>query len=182
MNTLLRLNLEDSTWNGKYCTINSLKTKRDLYLQYPVCTAQRTLSISFKKTDHFILNSAQVVYSEIHKNHKYTLWAECTVFIGFVMSVCPFVSPSLRMEQLCTHRTDFHKTWYLSIFLKSVEKIQIFKRKRITGTSNDEQYTFFNISRSIILRIRNVSDKSCRENQNTPFIFSNFFFLKLCRF
>jgi hypothetical protein len=31
------------------------------------------------------------------------------------------------------------------------------------------------ISRCILLRMRNVSDKSCRENQNTYFIFNNFF-------
>jgi hypothetical protein len=35
---------------------------------------------------------------------------------------------------------------------------------------------FFIISRSIHLRIRNVSDKSCRKTQNTQFKFSNFFF------
>ena len=31
------------------------------------------------------------------------------------------------------------------------------------------------ISLLIMLRMRNVSDKSCRENQNTHFIFNNFF-------
>jgi hypothetical protein len=31
------------------------------------------------------------------------------------------------------------------------------------------------ISRSIILRMRNVLDKSCRENQTTHFMFSNFY-------
>jgi hypothetical protein len=31
------------------------------------------------------------------------------------------------------------------------------------------------ISRSFLLRMRNVSDKSCRENQNTHFVFSNVF-------
>jgi hypothetical protein len=37
------------------------------------------------------------------------------------------------------------------------------------------------ISGSIFLTMRNVWDKSCRENQNTHFVFSNFFFLrKLC--
>jgi len=30
----------------------------------------------------------------------------------------------------------------------------------------DDEYTFI-ISRSVLLRMRNVSDKSCRENQNT---------------
>ena len=30
------------------------------------------------------------------------------------------------------------------------------------------------ISRSVLLRTRNISDKSCRENQNTRFMFSDF--------
>ena len=34
---------------------------------------------------------------------------------------------------------------------------------------------FFIISRSVLLTKRNVSDKSCRENQNTHFVFSFFF-------
>ena len=38
--------------------------------------------------------------------------------------------------------------------------------------------TFLIVSRSFLLRMRNVSDKSCRENQNTHFVFSNIFFLK----
>ena len=35
--------------------------------------------------------------------------------------------------------------------------------------------------RFILLRMRNDSDKSCRGNQNTHFVFSNFFFRQLCR-
>jgi hypothetical protein len=37
------------------------------------------------------------------------------------------------------------------------------------------------ISRWIILRMRNVSDKSCTQNQNTHFMFNNFFAWKSCR-
>jgi len=37
--------------------------------------------------------------------------------------------------------------------------------------------TFMKISLSVLLRMRNVSDKSCRENQNTCFVF-NYFFLR----
>ena len=39
------------------------------------------------------------------------------------------------------------------------------------------------ISRCVILRMGNVLDKSCREHQNTHFLFSNFFsfFRKSCR-
>ena len=46
---------------------------------------------------------------------------------------------------------------------------------RITGTLHEDRYTFLIISRSVLLRMRNVSDKSCRENQNKYFMFSNAF-------
>jgi hypothetical protein len=39
----------------------------------------------------------------------------------------------------------------------------------------EDYCTFMMMSRGILLRMRNVSNKSCRENQNTHFIFSNFF-------
>ena len=39
----------------------------------------------------------------------------------FVMSVLQ----SVRMEQLGLHWKDFHEIWYLSIFRKSIEKIQV---------------------------------------------------------
>jgi hypothetical protein len=43
----------------------------------------------------------------------------------------------------------------------------------ITGTLRDESYTFIT-SRSVLLRMINVSVKICRENQNTHFVISNF--------
>jgi len=49
------------------------------------------------------------------------------------------------------------------------------KTDRITGTLHEDRFTFMVISRKILLRIRNVSDKSCGVNQNTHFVFSNFF-------
>jgi hypothetical protein len=44
-----------------------------------------------------------------------------------------------------------------------------------SGTLHADRHTFMIISRSILLRLRNVSDKSCRENQNTHFVFGDFF-------
>ena len=41
--------------------------------------------------------------------------------ISFVISV----RPSVRMEQLGSHWTDFHEIWHLDIFRKSVEEIQV---------------------------------------------------------
>ena len=46
------------------------------------------------------------------------------------------------------------------------------------GTTRD-QYTFLIISRSVLLRMRNISDKRM-DNQNAHFVFSNFFFRKSC--
>jgi hypothetical protein len=39
--------------------------------------------------------------------------------------VCPSIHPAIHMEQLGSHWTDFHESWYSSIFQKSVEKIQV---------------------------------------------------------
>jgi hypothetical protein len=49
---------------------------------------------------------------------------------------------------------------------------QILPRK--TGILHEDQYTFLIISRSV-LRMRNVTHESCKENQNTHFMFSNCF-------
>jgi hypothetical protein len=46
---------------------------------------------------------------------------------------------------------------------------------RAAGTLHEDQYTFMIISRSVLLRTRNVSDKICTENQNTHFVLRNFF-------
>jgi len=38
---------------------------------------------------------------------------------------------------------------------------------RITGTLNEDLCTFMIMSRSLLLRMRNISDKSCKDNENT---------------
>jgi hypothetical protein len=82
---------------------------------------------------------------------------------------------SVRMEQLGSHWTDFHEIWYLWIFRKSVEKIQdSLKSDKNKGYFTWRPKSLFIIPRSFLLRMRNVSDKSCRENQNTHVVFSNF--------
>ena len=43
------------------------------------------------------------------------------------------------------------------------------------GTLHESISTFTIISRRILLRMRNVSDKRCGENQSTDFMFNNFF-------
>jgi len=76
------------------------------------------------------------------------------VNISFVVSV----RTSARVEQLGSHLTDFHEIWYLSIFGKSIEKIQVSSLARVAGTPNEDGYTFM-LSRWIIRRMGDVSGK-----------------------
>ena len=46
---------------------------------------------------------------------------------------------------------------------------------RITSILHEEQLKFMIISRSVLLGMSIVSEKCCRENQNTHFMFSNSF-------
>ena len=69
------------------------------------------------------------------------------------------------------------------IFENSVEKIQAsLKLTRITGTLHEDQNTFLITCHSFLLRMRNISDKSCRENRNIHFMYKNFFFSKTVSF
>jgi hypothetical protein len=72
--------------------------------------------------------------------------------------------------------TDFHEISYLSIFRKSVAKIQV-SLKSDKNALNEDQCTFMIISRSVIFGMKNISDKSFRESRNTHFMFSYFFFV-----
>ena len=56
-----------------------------------------------------------------HKSYSFlALWQNCKMRL-FFMSVCRFI----RMKELGSHWTEFYEILYLSIFTKSVEKIQI---------------------------------------------------------
>ena len=90
--------------------------------------------------------------------------------ISFVMCVCPHGTTRLPVDVFSLIR-------YLSIFRKSVEKIQVSLKsnKNNSGTLLEDHYTFLIVSRSVLLRMKNVSDKMCRETRKTHFIFNNFF-------
>ena len=105
--------------------------------------------------------------------------------VNFVMSV----RLSVRMGQLSSHGTDFHKIWYLNIFffffsfLKSLRKIQVTLKsdKNNRYCTRRPIYIFLTISRSFLLSMNNITDKSCTENQNTYSV-SNFYFSKIVMF
>jgi hypothetical protein len=84
------------------------------------------------------------------------------------MSVCPYGTNQLPLDRF---------SWNLifEYFSKICREIKCHENlTRITGTLHEHTCTFMIISRSVPLRVRNVSDKSCRQNQNTHFMFSEF--------
>jgi hypothetical protein len=97
--------------------------------------------------------------------------------ISFVMSVRPSVRLSVwNNSKLGSHWADFHEILYLSIFRRSVEKVKVLlKSDKHKCTLHEDVCTFVVVSRWILLRTINVSDRCFRENQNTHFTLNNFF-------
>jgi hypothetical protein len=91
------------------------------------------------------------------------------------LPVCQSFLPSARNNSAPTKR----------IFLKfeicvSVKKIQVLlKLDKKAGTLHEGQCTYLIISRSVLLRMGNVSRKSCKKNQKTYHVRN--FSRKLCR-
>ena len=80
---------------------------------------------------------------------------------------------SILME-LGFHWTDFHETLYLSIFRKSVDKVEVWlKSDKNNGYFTWRPMFILIVSLWILLRMSNVSDKSCRENQIAHHVFNN---------
>jgi hypothetical protein len=94
--------------------------------------------------------------------------------ISFIMLVCP---PPLAWSSSATRKGIFMK-FYITLFFKNLSRKFKFHQHltRTTGTLQEDKYIFLVISRSVLARRRNVSDKSYRENQNSYFICSKFFF------
>jgi len=102
--------------------------------------------------------------------------------VGFIISVRLSVGTELPLDRFSYYWTDFCYIWDLSIFRKSVEKMQV----SLKSNTNNGYFTWrplciLIISRSVLLRMRKVSDKYCKGNQNTRFMFSNVF-LKIVPF
>jgi hypothetical protein len=91
------------------------------------------------------------------------------------------ISPSVHLHGTAWLPSDrICEIWYLNSFQKSVKSILVSSKSDTNnGTLHEDQYTSMIISRSVLLRMRNVPDKSCREYQNTHFTFNNFFWKSL---
>ena len=64
--------------------------------------------------------------------------------------------------------------WNIFKFCRKIFKFR-YNRIRIAGTLHEDQFIFLIKSHSVLIRIRNVSDRSCRENPNRHLKLGNFF-------
>jgi hypothetical protein len=104
---------------------------------------------------------------------------EMHLLVSSCLSLRPSVLPEVCIEQLSSHWTDFHEIWYVVIFRTLSRKFKFhYNRTMQTGTLHEYQYTFFIISRSVLLRMRNVSDKIV-EKIKTQILSSITFFSKI---
>jgi hypothetical protein len=86
------------------------------------------------------------------------------------MSVCPHGTTPLPLDEFL---------WKLNlvVFENMLRNFKSYwNQTGITGTFYEIAWKFMTTSRWTFFRIRNVSDKICRGNQNTRLIFSKFFF------
>jgi len=99
------------------------------------------------------------------------------------LSGCLSVCLSIRPQEK-TRLPLYGFSWNLKIFFENLSRNCKFHSNmtKITGTLHEDVCAFMIVYRWNLLIMRNVSDKSCRENKNTHFVFSNFlsFFLS-CR-
>jgi len=86
------------------------------------------------------------------------------------------VCPPVRTQQLNSHWTDLHEIWYLSMFRKYVEKIQVsFKSDKNNGYIIWRPITFFLSYLAHVFSGWEVFQTKAAENKNIHFMFNNFF-------
>ena len=97
--------------------------------------------------------------------------------ISFVMSVCPSIGPHGTTRLLLDGFS--WSVIYKYFFENMSRKLQFNKNLvRIMASLHKDLFTFKTKSHWFIIRMRNVSDRRCRENLNI-FMFNNFFFSEI---
>jgi len=93
----------------------------------------------------------------------------------FLRHTCPSVPLSAWNNSAPTGRI-FMKFGIWVFFEHLSRKFQLhYNLTTITCTLHADRYTFLIIVRSVLLTMRNLSGKSCTENQNTHFVLSDIF-------
>jgi hypothetical protein len=87
------------------------------------------------------------------------------------LKTCIFIQIWITHSPIALPGQSFMKL-NICVFFENISRKCKFRLNltRITGTLHEDLCIFMIISRRILLRVRNVSEKSCRENQNTFYV------------
>ena len=104
----------------------------------------------------------------------------CIIFISEQTATISFIiCLSVHMEQLSFHWTDCHEILYLSIFWKSIKKIQVsLKCNKNNGYVTWRPICIFIIAHWILFRMRNVWTKVVEKVKTQILCSITFFFFK----
>jgi len=105
--------------------------------------------------------------------------------ITFVMSVHMSICPSFHPHSTSyLSLNGFYYNLIFAFFRKSVEKIQfsLKREKKAMSTLHKDQYTFMNIYISILLIMRDISDKFVEKIKTYILLSITFFFRNSCPF
>ena len=90
---------------------------------------------------------------------------------------------SVRMEQIGSNWTDFHKIWYFSIFRKTVDKIQVLlKSDKNNGYFSYRPMYIYNTSPNSSYNQKRFRQKSQRKPKHIIYVEELFFSLKILPF
>jgi hypothetical protein len=153
--------LDRKMWNGS-------NLFRDLWIRtfkLSLCNNRKILCLlgkwlSLVPSQHLVAThlAKLVIFWARSQNYKKRL------FVSSCLSVCLFIC----LEQLVCYWTDFPKIWYMCIFENMSKKFNFFYNlTRTMGTLHEYLCTCVAICRWIVIRMKNVSEKFFRENQNT---------------
>jgi hypothetical protein len=124
---------------------------------------------------HWTRKDVWRVYRRVRKITKSDYWFR---------PVCPAVRPSARWD-ISARTVRILITFDIWVFFENISRNFKFNSNL---TIMNMHFTWRRmvcacmISRSLLLRIRNFSDKSCRASQSAQFIFGSFFFPKILPF
>jgi hypothetical protein len=167
--------MNDQRKDYKLCTSH-------LYLRFPIMTTVPVNSCDYPCFLYFASQARRIPVSSCSSHLEIRFHSRATVPISShtplhqlefqsegTVSISSYSSPLwLQFTSLATVLCAFAKLWKATIM--SV---------RPSVRLSENLYTFVIIRCWIILRMRNFSDKTCRENKTVHFLFNNLF-LKLC--
>ena len=90
------------------------------------CLNEASVSVKMMDCSIFVIYMPPYVSSFIsHLRADTVVLGAFTKLRKRLIASCLSVRPSVRMEQLVSHRTDFYEICYLGIFRKTAEKVQV---------------------------------------------------------